>query len=117
MPILSSQQTQPLNPSQRRFDLVMCRSISLERAYDLTKVHSESNNLHNSLEEEHKMPYNRHMIKDGRHSPVASLLGDSFEHESPDFSVNKRMREQQPSPMYTKTQIQSTTELKKERKR
>ena len=114
MPVLSSRK--PLSPSQRPFDLGMCRSASLERAYDLTKVQSESNNLHNSLEEEHKMPYNRHFFKNSRHSPATSILGDSFERESPDFSVNKHMHERQPSPMHTKTQIQSTTELQRERK-
>ena len=77
--------------------------MSLEKSYDLTKMQSESNNLHNSLEEDHKMPYNRQIIKDHLNctikdpSPVTSILGDSFERESPDFTVNKIKRQREPS--------------------
>ncbi len=49
------------------------------------------------------MPYNRQIIKDHLNctikdpSPVTSILGDSFERESPDFTVNKIKRQREPS--------------------
>ena len=49
-------------------------TLSYERSIDLMRLQSESNNLHNSLEEEHKMPYPVRLS--ARASSVLSLQSD-----------------------------------------